>query len=230
MARPSKPAAYLPLPVLLLFSVAKSPGVSSFLAIPSGRNSPLSPRSYRPEILSASRTEAPRYSSTVVWSSTIIGMTSNDNVDADSASTGTGAPTRTKRDTSSAAVKARRLYSWTDARRKARTYGFTSRQEFVDYECAGSYQLPKNADEVWADEFTDWEDFLGVPPRNLEEARAVARTMARDMGVRTEEAYLEMKKEGGDAISEDDAASRLPLRPDLYYKADWISWDDFLGI
>jgi len=157
-------------------------------------------------------------------------MTSNDNVDADSASTGTGAPTRTKRDTSSAAVKARRLYSWTDARRKARTYGFTSRQEFVDYECAGSYQLPKNADEVWADEFTDWEDFLGVPPRNLEEARAVARTMARDMGVRTEEAYLEMKKEGGDAISEDDAASRLPLRPDLYYKADWISWDDFLGI
>ena len=80
---------------------------------------------------------------------------------------------------------------------------------------------------MWADEWTDWEDFLGVPPK-FEDAKVVASTMATDMGVRTEEAYLDVKN--GDAIGDDDTASRLPLRPDLYYKADWISWDDFLGL
>ena len=139
----------------------------------------------------------------------------------------TATSTRTK-DMSPSAVKARKLYSWSEARRKARTYGFTSQQEFVEYECAGSYQLPKNSDEVWADEWTSWEDFLGVPLK-FEEAKAVARALARDKGVNSEEAYLELKKRAN-GISDDDMASRLPLKPDLYYRADWTSWDDFLGL
>jgi len=32
------------------------------------------------------------------------------------------------------------------------------------------------------------------------------------------------------AVSDDDLASRLPMRPDLYYKTQWVSWEDFLGV
>ena len=75
----------------------------------------------------------------------------------------------------SGARKARMIYTWNEARAKARAYGFSTQQEFVDYECAGTYQLPKNADEVWAEEWTSWDDFLGVR-LGFDQARDIART------------------------------------------------------
>ena len=133
-----------------------------------------------------------------------------------------------KRDGGPAAAKARRLYTFAEARKKARTYGFATQDEFVDYECAGTYQLPKNADEVWSEEWTDWDDFLGVP-LSLDVAKdVVQQVLEKDKGVDSDEAYIALIK--GADISDDDLASRLPLRPDLYYKSVWISWDDFLGI
>ena len=47
------------------------------------------------------------------------------------------------------ANKPRRLYSFEEARKIARGHGFDSREEFIEYECAGAYQLPKDADKVW---------------------------------------------------------------------------------
>ena len=46
-------------------------------------------------------------------------------------------------------VKSRRLYSFEEARKIARGHGFDSKEEFIEYECAGAYQLPKDADKVW---------------------------------------------------------------------------------
>lgn len=57
----------------------------------------------------------------------------------------------------------RKLYTFNEARKIARSMGFHSQDEFVDYECAGSYQLPKNVDELYATEWKGWGDFLGVP-------------------------------------------------------------------
>ena len=59
--------------------------------------------------------------------------------------------------------KSRRLYSFDEARKIARGHGFSSKQEFLEYDCAGAYQLPKDADVVWQDEWRGWDDFLGVP-------------------------------------------------------------------
>ena len=51
--------------------------------------------------------------------------------------------------------------------------------------------------------------------------------MARALkDVATEEDYLNLIK--SKTISNNDAASRLPLRPDLFYKELWTDWDDFL--
>ena len=131
-----------------------------------------------------------------------------------------------KRDNGPAAAKARKLYTFAEARKKARTYGFITQEEFIDYECAGTYQLPKNCHEVWSDEWTDWDDFLGVPLKFNEAKHLVQQTLVKEKGVESEASYVELIKSG--KISDDELASRLPLRPDLYYKAEWISWDNFL--
>lgn len=67
--------------------------------------------------------------------------------------------------------KSRRLYSFAEARKIARGHGFSSKQEFLEYDCAGAYQLPKDADVVWQDEWRGWDDFLGVP-LTFEEVRS----------------------------------------------------------
>ena len=131
-----------------------------------------------------------------------------------------------KRDNGPAATKARKLYTFAEARKKARSYGFISQEEFIDYECAGTYQLPKNCHEVWSGEFISWEDFLGVPLKFNEAKHLVQQTLVKEKGVESEASYVELIKSG--KIGDDELASRLPLRPDLYYKADWISWDNFL--
>ena len=123
----------------------------------------------------------------------------------------------------------RPLYSFVEARRIARGHGFGSQQEFLDYDCAGAYQLPKNADEVWHNDWTSWDDFLGVP-LEFQQAREVAREKvgpSSQYKVSTEEQYLELIKQK--VFDDGDIASRLPYRPDLKYKTKgWISWDDFL--
>ena len=58
---------------------------------------------------------------------------------------------------------------------------------------------------------------------SFEEGRQVARALE---GITTEQSYLELMK--SKTISDDDIASRLPYRPDLKYREDWLGWEDFL--
>ena len=72
------------------------------------------------------------------------------------------------------------------------------------------------------EEWRGWEDFLGVS-LSFEEGRTVAGALK---GIDTEESYLDLMKSR--TIPDDDPASRLPYRPDLKYKTEWLGWDDFL--
>jgi hypothetical protein len=125
---------------------------------------------------------------------------------------------------SSTNQKKRGLYPFAEARKIARGHGFGTAKEFMEYDCPGAYQLPKNPNEVWADDWKGWEDFLGIC-LEFEEARNVARSLKN---IDTEEAYLALFREK--KLSDDDIASRLPYRPDLKYKDQWISWDDYLNL
>lgn len=58
---------------------------------------------------------------------------------------------------------------------------------------------------------------------SFEEGRKVARELK---GIETEDAYINLLK--SKTIPDDDVASRLPYRPDLKYKNEWLGWDDFL--
>jgi hypothetical protein len=120
--------------------------------------------------------------------------------------------------------KSKRIYSFREARRVARGHGFESKEEFLDYSCPGAYQLPKNPDEIWNEEWRGWDDFLGIPYTDFEEARSVAR----DLKATSEDEYLTWFREK--KIDEDSPAIRLPFRPDLHFKKEWLGWGDWLGI
>jgi hypothetical protein len=123
---------------------------------------------------------------------------------------------------SSRTQKANRLYPFHEARKIARGHGFESKQEFIDYEYAGAYQLPKNPESVWSNDWRGWDDFLGLP-LSFEEGRQAARTLH----LKSEEEYLKLME--SKAIDDNELASRLPYRPDLRYKQEWQGWEDWLG-
>ncbi|CAJ1936407.1 unnamed protein product [Cylindrotheca closterium] len=118
--------------------------------------------------------------------------------------------------------KKKALYSFEQARRMARQHGFESKEEFLDYDCPGAYQLPKNPDEIWTAEWRGWRDFLGIC-WGFEEGRSIAQSLKVD----SMEFYLKLFDEK--KINESDPASLLPYRPDLQYKKEWRGWDDWLN-
>jgi len=50
------------------------------------------------------------------------------------------------------AVKCKKIYSFQEARRLARGHGFSSKEEFLLYDCPGAYQLPKNPNDIYQEE------------------------------------------------------------------------------
>jgi hypothetical protein len=65
-----------------------------------------------------------------------------------------------------------------------------SREEYLEYECAGSYRLPPNPDEVCSTDWRGWDDWLGIPWRDYETARRFVQQ--RLPQVRTKEEYLQL--------------------------------------
>ena len=120
-------------------------------------------------------------------------------------------------------LKARAIYSFTDARRIARNYQFDSRDEFMDYSCPGAYQLPKNPEIVWADDWKSWDDWLGI---RLD--FPTGREIARSLGMNTKQEYMDLIS--SKTIDDNEDASRLPYQPDKIYKEEWQGWDDWLRV
>ena len=128
-------------------------------------------------------------------------------------------------------LKKKAMYTFSEARKIARGHGFETQAEFLEYSCPGAYQLPKNADEVWETEWTNWDDFLGVIIPEYNAARAiVGEHLVRNTQfcVSTEEDYKRILEHK--LLEEDNIASRLPYQPDRKYKTKgWVSWDHFLS-
>lgn len=54
-----------------------------------------------------------------------------------------------------------KLYPFQEARKIARGHGFSNKEEFIEYSCPGAYQLPKNPEEVWSDDWNGWVSIGG---------------------------------------------------------------------
>ena len=129
-------------------------------------------------------------------------------------------------DTKTTNNKARKLYSFAEARRIARGHGFEGKEEYLDYSCPGAYQLPKDPDKVWCEDWKGWDDFLGIPYQDF----GHAQTIAKSLGITSQEEWLQVFEQK--TMDDDHPAVRfrLPYRPDLYYKIEWKGWEQWLGI
>jgi hypothetical protein len=139
------------------------------------------------------------------------------------------------------AVKCKKLYSFQEARRLARGHGFSSKEEFLLYDCPGAYQLPKNPNVIYQEEgWIDWDDFLGIPYASYEEAKLVVqKDILPQSRLFTKEEYLIFMQELSRrkmtrAASDEEREARigrLPYRPDIYYQNNsWLGWEDYLDV
>ena len=54
------------------------------------------------------------------------------------------------------------VWTFDEARDYARSFGFGSKDEYVDYRCPGAYALPRDPVAAFGDRWTSWEDYLGL--------------------------------------------------------------------
>lgn len=128
-------------------------------------------------------------------------------------------------------------HTFQEARRITRKHGFYTKTEFFEYDCPGAYGVPKNVEELYRNEgWKGWDDFLGVPLSFMEGKICIAskNNCAGEnkhcKQIKTKEEYFQFVRERQQKGNEDDPSSRLPMRPDIYYKEEWISWEDWLGL
>ncbi|KAK3234836.1 hypothetical protein CYMTET_54925 [Cymbomonas tetramitiformis] len=79
--------------------------------------------------------------------------------------------------------------------------------------------VPSDPEAMYAEEWTSWDDFLGVflP---FEEAREYAR----GLNINSMKQWFYLKTEG-------ILPNRVPQRPNYSYKnSGWISWEDWFGV
>ena len=110
--------------------------------------------------------------------------------------------------------------TYQEARKAAQSYGFKGLEDYKHkYEC--DLKLPANPNQYYPEDWVDWFDYLGNERpkdskyRTYKEARKVARAFGFSGLI-----------EYGNNYHQD---SKLPARPDNFYKDDWVDWYDYLG-
>ena len=66
------------------------------------------------------------------------------------------------------------VWTFDEARDYARSFGFGSKDEYVEYRCPGAYALPRNPVEAFGERWTSWEDYLGLRT-GVDDAEVVTR-------------------------------------------------------
>lgn len=113
------------------------------------------------------------------------------------------------------------------ARASVMQLGLRSKEEWDEYVADGKIYhgpyLPNYPDEMYAQDWVSWEEFLGIT-RTYNESKALLRDVLK----------LENEEEYTNFIVMDSqraAGLRLPFKPNIVYaNSEWISWKDYLGI
>ena len=71
-------------------------------------------------------------------------------------------PTRRTRSNPSLLAAKKTVWTFEEARDYARSFGFGSQAEYVEYRCPGAYALPRDPVAAFGDRWTTWEDYLGL--------------------------------------------------------------------
>ena len=71
-------------------------------------------------------------------------------------------PTTKRTRTPSLLSAKKTVWTFDEAREYARSFGFGSKDEYVEYRCPRAYALPRDPVAAFGDRWTDWEDYLGL--------------------------------------------------------------------
>lgn len=121
----------------------------------------------------------------------------------------------------------RRLFPYETARRAVMDLGLRSKEEWDEYVSDGKPQhgpyLPNHPDEMYAEEWESWEDFLGLI-RPYNETRAIVRDVLRIKSMEEYEDFVESHRTRAEGL-------RIPAMPRKVYKDHgWISDEHFFAI
>mmetsp|Transcript_49101 Transcript_49101/g.72954 ORF Transcript_49101/g.72954 Transcript_49101/m.72954 type:complete len:237 (+) Transcript_49101:35-745(+) len=117
----------------------------------------------------------------------------------------------------------RRLNPYEKVRKRVIQFGHRSKEDWD--ECIASGQqgayVPTRPDEMYAPEWVSWDEFLGLM-RSFEETRHIAVNV---LGLRSFDSYILFVR--GDPKRAEGL--RIPVRPDLFYKGEWIDEEHFFS-
>ena len=71
-------------------------------------------------------------------------------------------PTSKRTRTPSTLSAKKTVWTFEEAREYARSFGFGSKDEYIEYRCPGAYALPRDPVAAFGDRWTSWEDYLGL--------------------------------------------------------------------
>jgi hypothetical protein len=115
----------------------------------------------------------------------------------------------------------RKLNPYEQCRQRVLNFGHRSKQDWdeaMESGQLGSY-VPSHPDEMYAPEWVSWEEWLGVM-RSYEETRNLAVHVLRLKSLDDYIIFVRSNPKRGEGL-------RIPVRPDLFYKAEWTSEQEF---
>ena len=68
----------------------------------------------------------------------------------------------TKRARTPSLLSAKTVWTFEEAREYARSFGFGTKDEYIEYRCPGAYALPRDPVAAFGDRWTSWPDYLGL--------------------------------------------------------------------
>ena len=120
-------------------------------------------------------------------------------------------------------LRYRKINPYEKVRTRVLGFGHRSKDDWDDAVSSGQLgqYVPSYPDEMYAPEWISWEEWLGLM-RSYDDAKNLATNI---LGFSNLDNYLLFVKSN----SKRAEGLRIPVRPDKYYKDEWIDEDSFFG-
>lgn len=117
----------------------------------------------------------------------------------------------------------RQLNPYERVRKRVLGFGHRSKSDWDDAVSSGQLgqYVPSYPDEMYAPEWVGWDEWLGIM-RSYDDTRNLARNV---LGLKSLDEYVIFVRSN----SKRAEGLRIPVRPDIYYKDEWIDEDSFFG-
>lgn len=116
----------------------------------------------------------------------------------------------------------RKLNPYERVRARVISFGHRSKSDWDDAVSSGQLgqYVPSYPDEMYAPEWVDWDEWLGLM-RSYNDTKNLASTL----GLKSLDEYVIFVRSNNKRAE----GLRIPVRPDIYYKDQWIDEDTFFG-